>query len=317
MNALVTGARGFTARHLLKRLRAESRISVIGSDLAPLPHHQDHWNSYLPCDLGVLPEVVQLIKSAQPQWVFHLAGIARGRSSDIYRANLLGTVNLLEVIAAECPDTAVLLVGSAAEYGVWPSSEMPLAEDHACRPVGPYGLSKYAMTQAAQYFAASMGLKVVIARPFNIVGAGMPANLLAGAIVQRAKAALAGGKSQIPVGNLDTNRDFVAVEDVVGAYLSLIQSKCWGQIFNVCSGQPCSVREIIDTLLAFAPARLQPVIDQSLMRPDDPPVVVGDPSRLRRLCGFIPSRDIHDALRAAWDFCDCDTAVTSKPLPIS
>ena len=130
---------------------------------------------------------------------------------------------------------------------------MPLAEDHECRPVGPYGLSKHAMTLAALDHARADGTKVIVARPFNLVGAGMPTNLVAGAIAQRTRQALARGESTITVGNANTQRDFIAVEDAVEAYVKLLQSGAWGEVFNICSGQATSIESIIQTLLSFSP----------------------------------------------------------------
>ena len=301
MKVLITGAGGFTATHLLRRLRAEKDFFLAGTDMLPARPQVLGLDDYVAADLGDFEQVAAVIRSARPDWIFNLAGMARGSARDLYRINLLGAVNLLEAVKAEAPGAALLLIGSAAEYGIWPESHMPLAEDHECRPVGPYGLSKHAMTLAALDHARADGTKVIVARPFNLVGAGMPTNLVAGAIAQRTRLALARGESAITVGNANTQRDFVAVEDAVEAYVKLLQSGAWGEVFNICSGQATSIESIIQTLLSFSPRPMRVVEDESLKRPNDPLVVVGDGAKARRVCGFSPSRTLHDALRAAWD----------------
>ncbi|HEY0551517.1 MAG TPA: NAD-dependent epimerase/dehydratase family protein, partial [Verrucomicrobiae bacterium] len=161
MNVLITGAAGFTAAHLVKRLRLEGNLFLTGTDASRAVANSHGLDSYTRVDVTDFRQVTQVIQKAKPDWIFHLAGMARGNAPDLYRVNLLGTINLLEAARTEAPDAALLLIGSAAEYGIWPASHMPLSEEHECKPVGAYGLSKYAMTLAAQDFARA-GSKVVV-----------------------------------------------------------------------------------------------------------------------------------------------------------
>jgi GDP-4-dehydro-6-deoxy-D-mannose reductase len=301
VNVLLTGAGGFTATHLIRRLREEKGFILTGTGLRPDAPNARWLDHYLPADLSDFQQASRVIQQARPDWIFNLAGLVRGTAHDLYRVNLLGAVNVLEAAKAAAPEAAILLVGSAAEYGLWPDSHMPLAEDHECRPVGPYGLSKHAMTLAALDHARAGGAKVIVARPFNLIGAGMPTNLVAGAIAQRIRLALAHGDSSITIGNAATQRDFIAVEDAVDAYVKLLRCAAWGQVFNICSGVAHSIQTVIDMLLAFSPRSLRVVEDDSLKRPNDPLVVVGDGAKVHRLCQFSPRVELPAALRAAWD----------------
>jgi len=300
VRVLLTGSAGFTARHLVPRLRQEPSVFIAGSDLA-LRGMSYALDEYRQCDLTFPRHAVHLVSHVKPDWIFHLAGLFRGSAPDLYRVNLMGAVNLLESVKTHAPQASVLLVGSAAEYGIWPASEMPLGEDHACRPVGPYGASKFAVTLAAKDYVSNAGLKVVVARPFNLVGAGMPASLVAGAIAQRAKSALAHGDKAITIGNTEAERDFVAVEDAVDGYVKLLQAGAWGEVFNICSGQTRSIRSILETLLSFAPRPLQVVEDPALKRSNDIPVIYGDPTKARKRCGFTCKIALRDSLRSAWE----------------
>jgi GDP-4-dehydro-6-deoxy-D-mannose reductase len=298
VKALLTGALGFSARHLVARLRQEKNMFIVGSDLPP--RGANTLDLYRPCNITAADEVAGLMREIQPDWVFHLAGLLRGGAAELYRVNVLGSVHILEAVKNNAPKAAVLLVGSAAEYGIWPPTEMPLSESHACRPLGPYGVSKYAVTLITQDYARD-GLKVVVARPFNLIGPGMPPTLVAGAITQRAKRALASGQSTVTVGNIDTQRDFVAIEDAVDAYVRLLQAEAWGEVVNVCSGRPCSIRSLLQILLSFSSRTLTLVEDESLKRSHDAPLVIGDTAKGERLLGFRPKVELRDSLRAAWD----------------
>ena len=166
---------------------------------------------------------LDLLRRVRPDLVFHLAGIQQGEAKDIYRTNVMGAVHLLEAVRQECHSSRVLLVGSAAEYGLVGKNELPVTESTPCKPQGPYGLSKYASTLAGLDWSRQFGMKVVIARPFNIIGAGISPNLFAGALLARAREALATqGDPMVKVGNMESQRDFIAVEDVVEAYM-----RCW------------------------------------------------------------------------------------------
>ena len=192
----------------------------------------------------------------------------------------MGTVHLLEAVRQECHSTRVLLVGSAAEYGFVGKDELPVIENTPCRPHGPYGLSKYASTLTGLDWSRQFGIKVVIARPFNIIGAGISPNLFAGALMARAREALARpGDPVVKVGNLDSQRDFIAVEDAVEAYMLMLEGDYWGEVFNICSGRPLKVRSLAEMLLAHSSRPIRLEVDLALVRGDEVNVVYGNGKR--------------------------------------
>jgi nucleoside-diphosphate-sugar epimerase len=145
---------------------------------------------------------------------------------------------------------------------------------------------------------------VTIARPFNIVGAGLPKSLLVGAVLERVRDVLAReGEPVVAIGNLDTKRDFIAVEDAVDAYVRMLQADYRGEIFNICSGELRSVRSVVEQLLSFSPRPIRFRIEPALLRPTDVPVMYGNSSKACRMLGFRPTISLDAALRAAWDSC--------------
>jgi GDP-4-dehydro-6-deoxy-D-mannose reductase len=109
------------------------------------------------------------------------------------------------------------------------------------------------------------------------------------------------GDPVVRIGNLDTQRDFVAVEDAVEAYLRLIRCDCWGEVFNVCSGQPRSIRSLVEQLLGFSKRPVRLLVDPALVRPADVPVAYGSWEKAHRAAGFAPATRLEDALRSAWN----------------
>jgi GDP-4-dehydro-6-deoxy-D-mannose reductase len=301
--ALVTGVWGFCGRHLVNRLSAELQASIYGIDIHPVKPRRTGLHQYTRVDITDENQVNDLVQSVKPEAVFHLAGISRGPSLQVYRVNLLGSIHLLEAVRKFAPQARVLMVGSAAEYGHVPEEDMPIRETRCCNPDNPYGISKYAATLAALHYVRSYGLKVVLARPFNIIGACLPSSLVIGAILERIKKAFQAGQEpfEVPVGNLETERDFIAVEDIVAAYLNMINGDFWGEVFNICSGEPRSVRSLIKSLLVNADRPIHLRVDPALVRPTDVQRVFGSPEKAHLAFGFAPKVPLEEALKAAWD----------------
>lgn len=302
MRVLITGAVGFTGNHLVNRLRQEGSVEITGMGLEASAPAALGLAAYHSMALSDQARLAAVIRETKPQWLFHLAGQFRGALADLYKTNLVGTLNLLEAVKAEAPECAVLMVGSAAEYGVWSAAEMPLREDHECRPLGAYAVSKYAATLAGLDYARSGALRVLIARPFNLLGAGIPPSLVAGAIVARAQQALATQiEPSIVMGSLDAQRDFIAVEDAVDAYVNLLKSPASGEIFNICSGRTYSIQHVLETLLSFAPRPIEVTQDSALLRANEVSVIYGDNRKSLQMGCLPPRLSLHDSLKSAWD----------------
>jgi GDP-4-dehydro-6-deoxy-D-mannose reductase len=300
---LITGIHGFCAGHLVRRLIAEGLNQIYATDIRPEPPAMPNLHDYISLDLTDKSKVNEMVQSVKPGMIFHLAGITGGEASEIYHVNFLSTIYLLEAIRQWVPQAKILLVGSAAEYGDVPVSEMPIGETHLCNPATPYGISKYAATLAATSYAKEHGIKIVTARPFNIVGAGVPAGLVVGAVLLRIKKALAEGNEPyvIRVGNLDTERDFIAVQDVADAYCALLRSNSWGEVFNVCSGRPVSMRAMLRSLVKKSKQKIEFQVDPALVRTTDVNCVYGNREKARQILGFDPKIPLDEALNAAWD----------------
>jgi GDP-4-dehydro-6-deoxy-D-mannose reductase len=301
--ALITGVCGFCGRSLLARLRAEGNLAVFGVDRCKAPPLDLNLQDYLSVDLCDPGQLAGIVRRLKPDFVFNLAGLAQGDAVDIFRTNALGPLYLLEAIRQCSSEARVLLVGSAAEYGPANGKELPLTELHACHPAGPYGVSKHSQTLLGLDYACQYGLRVLVARPFNIVGPGIPPTLVIGAILDRAKQLLTCDQPRvITAGNLNTQRDFIAVEDVVDAYWRMLQGEHWGEVFNICSGRPTTIQAVVERLLSFAEPPLKLAVDPKLMRASDVSVSYGSWEKAHRAFGFKPTTSLDSALRAAWDF---------------
>ena len=303
MRALITGVGGFCGGHLVRRLRQESGIEIAGLGLEIQPPPDLQLDHYFPADIADEAVVAAAVKQFRPTLLFHLAGVS-GTSvtpSRMYEINVTGAVNVLQAVRANSPECGIVIVGSAAEYGDVGPSRLPVSERTPCAPIGPYGISKYAATLAALDYAKRYRMKISVARPFNVIGPGMPESLLVGALLVRAKRAIISGNPVVKIGDMASKRDFVAASDTVEAYFRLAQAGFRGEIFNICSGRAFSVRHVAKTLLANSRYPITLEVDPDIIAVSPVSNIYGTYQKAARAIGFRPSISLKSALKATWE----------------
>jgi GDP-4-dehydro-6-deoxy-D-mannose reductase len=300
---LITGISGFCARHLARRLNRITNIRTYGIDIKPSIPNKYGVNQYKMIDITDENQVNEVVRFVKPDVIYHLAGLSNGPEQEVHRVNLIGSLNVLEAVRRFSPNTRLLMVGSAAEYGLVPSEDMPIRETHRCAPLSPYGISKHSTIRSAIEYARSYSMKIVMARPFNIIGAGVPSSLVIGAILSRIRKAyqIGNGPVEISVGNIDTERDFISVDDVVEAYINMVGGDFWGEVFNICSGVPRTVRSVLECMLVNSSRPVYLQMDPALVRSADVQCVFGSPEKAYRAFGLLPKVSVEEALKAAWD----------------
>ena len=243
---------------------------------------------------GVLDDV-------RPDFVFHLAGTSFATDpSEYYRINTeYATALLAAFTLAGLTDLPLLLMGTSAEYGLVDDHELPLREGHRPRPYNHYGISKLAQTlEGLAYHGRTKGA-IVLVRPFNLIGPGMPSHLaLQNFALQIAGFRRTGSAPIIEAGRLDSMRDFVDVEDAVALLWDLVRTpQAYGQIVNVCSGKATSIGELLHGLIAISglPVLVQAAAERE--KPIDIPIHFGDPQKLFSLVGWVPRADVSGTLR--------------------
>jgi len=275
VRAFVTGADGFVGRHLTAHLRS------VGDEVVALKAGVDV------ADTSALTEAMA---TAEPDVVYHLAGWAHVGDSwndpvEVVRVNVGGTAAVMEA-AQRSGSPRVLVVGSADAYGAFEPEELPLTEDVPLRPVSPYGASKAAAEVVAVQAWRGRGVPVVLTRSFNHSGPGQSPGFVVPALARRMLEALGSGGAQVRVGNLEARRDLLDVADVVRAYRLLALGGEPGGAYNVCSGEAVAMADVAARLAEIVGGEVELVIDPTLVRPVDVPVVVGSPGRLSTATGW-------------------------------
>ena len=214
----------------------------------------------------------------------------------------LGIVHLLDAVRSLGLRPAVLVVGSAEEYGPVRPEDMPIREETPLRPASPYAVSKVAQGALALLYGPAGGLRVVLTRTFHHTGPGRGEAFAESSFARQIAEIEAGRREPVlRVGNLDAVRDFADVRDVVRAYWMLLEKGEGGRAYNVCSGRGRRIRELLDILLAASVARVEVRTDPDRLRPSDVPAQVGDPARLRSATGWEPTIPLERSLQDLLD----------------
>lgn len=298
MSVLVTGAAGFAGSHLLDLLGTDDTEVVAWHRPGPVRPPARKGVTWQAVDIVDSGAVRQAIEGIKPKAVYHCAGAAHvGKSwektTSTFEINVRGTHNLLEGLRRARLRSKVLIPSSAMVYG---SSSDVMSEDHPLVPHSPYALSKLAQEMAGLRARAD-GLRVSIARSFNHVGPRQDPFFAASGFARRIADIEAGKwEPEIAVGNLDARRDIHDVRDTVRAYRLILEHGVDGRAYNVCSGRAISIRLLLDKLLAHARVPIRIRVDPTRYRPNDVPVLLGDPTRLTTELGWLPEIDLEQTL---------------------
>lgn len=275
LKILLTGTDGFTGRHFAVMAQAA------GHDVLPL-------QANLTDRAAVLAEVL----AAAPEAVVHLAAISfvgHADASAFYDVNVIGTLNLLDALAALAqPPRSVLLASSANVYGNCEQS--PITEAQPPAPVNHYAMSKLAMEYMARTYLDRLPLFFV--RPFNYTGPGQAESF----VIPKLVAHFARRVEAVELGNLDVEREFNDVRFVCEAYLQLLQKAKPGEVYNICTGKPVTLKAVLALLSQITGHQLQVKVNPAFVRKNEIHRLCGSPDKLAGVVGEIASPALADTL---------------------
>jgi NAD dependent epimerase/dehydratase len=307
--ALVTGAGGFIASHLVERLvregltvralcRYTSRQDV--GNLADIP---DETRAELDIVFGDLLDRDFVAKAvAGCDTVFHLAASISVPYSfvaprQVVLTNVEGTLNVLTA-TLEAETSRVVHLSSSEVYGT--AQYTPIDEAHPLHVQSPYAASKVGADKLAESFFLALALPVVIARPFNTFGPRQSLRAVIPTIIAQALSS-----DEVHLGATSPTRDFVYVGDTVDALLRLAsEPKALGETYNIASGTDVSVEEVVTIVGQLLGRELRIVTQPERLRPNESEVLqlCGDASKLRQAVSWEPATSLRDGLEAVIDW---------------
>jgi GDP-4-dehydro-6-deoxy-D-mannose reductase len=253
------------------------RLWIVGIDIKPVAHRGLDVCHRL--DITNETKLRKLVREEPPDRVIHLAGVLPPSAEpDLWRVNVAGTLNLLQALAGtKTSALRFVTVGSVAEYANFPKGR--IREDHSTGGNSPYGRTKWAQSTLALAYGEECGIKVMVARTFNLIGPGTPLSLVPGALC----AQFLNGETEVKVGNLKPERDFIDIRDAVAAYWAICEKGTAGNIYNVCTGKTASIKALVELFRKCSPTTKRVQQEATRSRKNDINRVCGDNRKLLAL----------------------------------
>jgi GDP-4-dehydro-6-deoxy-D-mannose reductase len=299
MRVLITGITGMAGSHLADYLlSAYEGIELYGtfrwrSRMENVVHLEDKIN-LIQCELTDFTNAVKALEVSKPDFIFHLAAQSYVLASwSSPTATMLENprmqINLFEamlMLGIDCPIQVAL---SSEEYGMVYPHELPITEDNPLRPLSPYAVSKVTQDMMAYQYHKSHGMKTIRTRAFNHEGPRR-GEVFVTSNFARQIALIEAGRQEpvIHTGNLDAERDWSDVRDIVRAYWLAVNRCVPGEVYVIASGKSHSVREMLGMLIGMSEVKVETREDPARMRPSDVTSLQGDPSKFMAQTGWKP-----------------------------
>jgi CDP-glucose 4,6-dehydratase len=316
VTALVTGAHGFVASHLVGALlergddirvldRPDPRIADVGGprlsglDLLDLRGEVELAEG----DLRDAEAVSAAVTGCDS--VFHLGaqtivGVAQESPVETLEVNVRGAWNVFEACRAHAT-SRVVFASSDKAYGASP--ELPYREDFPLRAAYPYDASKAAADVIARSYANAYGVPIAVTRFANIYGSG---DLNFSRLIPETTIAVLDGRPPMIRSDGSPERDFLHVDDAVSAYLAiegaLEDEGARGEAFNAGGERPHSVREVVDLIAEVSSAGIEPEYLGTGTPDGEIDRQYVDSAKLRELTGWRPEVDLRTGLQRTLDW---------------
>lgn len=321
MRILITGITGFVGSHLAEYALSQN-AEVYGSfrwrsRMENITQIKDQVK-LIECELKDASSVNSLIQESKPDMMFHLAAQSYVPASwqapeETLANNIVGQVNLFEAIRRNDLDPLIQIAGSSEEYGYTPPEETPVPETAALRPLSPYAVSKVTQDMLGYQYHQSYGMKIIRTRAFNHTGPRRGSVFVeSNFALQIAEIETEARPPVVYVGNLEAQRDYCDVRDIVKGYWLALEKGQPGEVYNLASGIPWAIREVLDYLLSMSSAKIDIQQDPSRMRPSDVPLLCGDSTVFRNLTGWEPLIPFKETLKDLLNYWRTSLAIAKE-----
>ena len=301
---LITGAEGFIAHYLVKKLKKNKKFKVFGS-FYKKSLINDTKAKFYKCDVRNLNSVKNLIKKIKPDIIFHLAAKSHPTYSftnpvETMQTNVIGTINILESCKLLSLTPKIIVACSSAQYGIRNFKLLPMKENDAYYPEHIYGLSKVFQEMLGLQYYKMFDLKVVNAIIFNTSGPRKKFDVFFD-ICKQFSTQMNKKKIEINCGNLNNYRDFMHVEDVADALITIANKGKVGQCYNIGSSKLIKVSKIIQILEKSYEKKIILRIDKKLIRKYDEKYISSSNKKIKKL-GWRPKKNIKDIITDMIDY---------------
>jgi len=314
---LVTGGAGYIGSHAAKALHRAGYRAIVYDNLVAGHRGAAQFGDLVEGDILDAASLTEALRHYHVFAVMHFAAFLDvGESvrdpAKYYHNNVAGAVSVLGAMAAASVRHFVFS-STCATYGE--PIETPIAETHPQQPINSYGETKLAIERALPHYERAHGMSWVALRYFNAAGADPEGEIGEDHapeihVIPRAIEAATGGRrlevfgDDYPTPDGTCLRDYVHVSDLADAHVraleTIVETGTSGA-YNLGTGRPHSVREVIDTVGRVTgrpvPWALGP------RRPGDPAVLYAAPHKAQAELHWTPQHaELEAIVRTAWNW---------------
>jgi len=289
MRILVTGSSGLIGGCVSEKLRG--RHEVFGLDLKPSPY------TTIVGDIRSYDLVEKAVSSVDA--VIHCAAqtsVFRSIEDPLFDSenNVIGTLNLLEAARKSKKLKRFVYISSASVYGF--PEYVPIDEDHPCRPISPYGVSKLTGELYARIYHEIYRVPTVCIRPFNVYGRGQDPSSPYSGVISKFLDRIIRGLPLVIHGDGWQTRDFIHVDDVADMIIMTMEcEEAVGETFNCGTGREVSINELARIMISISGYDLE--IEHSDPRPGDIKRSYADTRKVEKILGFKPKISLEEGLK--------------------
>lgn len=311
MNVFVTGGAGYIGSVCVEELlNAGHKVAVFDNLSEGHRSAVDPRATFTQGDLADLPALKQALSASHAEAVMHFAANAQvGESVEnpakYFRNNVAHGVNLLDAMR-ECGVKRIVFSSTCATYGI--PERIPLTEDHAQKPLSPYGLSKLMFEQMLKWYETAYGIRHVILRYFNAAGCTekfgehhrvethLIPNIILVALDKKPDLHVLGTDYDTPDGTCI--RDYIHIVDLAQAHIAALKRTDSG-IYNLGNGQGYSVMQVLNAARRITGKKIPSV--NKPRRPGDASRLISASHRAIRDLGWVPKYPrIEEIVESAW-----------------
>lgn len=302
--ALLTGITGQDGHHLTKLLLSKN-YEVHGLVSKERDHRYKSLTTNFPSahlhdgDLADYSSLVKVINEVEPDEIYNLGaltfvGASFKNPEDTANVTGLGALRLLEAIRNSSVNNNIRFyqASSSEMYGL--VQEVPQTERTPFHPRSPYAVAKTFSHFTTQNFREAYGMHASSGILFNHEGEYRGYEFVTRKITQNVARIKLGMQTRFSLGDLTPKRDWGYAGDYVEAMWQMLQQDTPGD-FVIATGESHSVLEFVEASLQCADLNGDVTdyvdFDDSLVRPAEVPLLLGDSSKARKELGWVPKVD--------------------------
>lgn len=258
---LITGAEGYIGTRLRKKL-GDTEAEIYSLDYKKeIENKKNSFN----IDITKTDTLFDFLKQNKFDIIYHLASLIEVQASidnpfSYYSVNSIGTLNLLEGIRRFQDNPYLIYTSTGLVYGK--PTIFPIDEKHPINPNNPYSNTKAISEMLVQSYSLTYNIRANILRLFTIYGPHQKSSLFIPSFIRRCIT-----EKKIPIGNLNTTRDFIFIDDVIDALDAVLNDSKNFNIYNIASGKETKISDVVDLILSYTNRQKKDVYqDKTLQR---------------------------------------------------